>query len=324
MLSGPPSIRFIRGCNMFKYIVKRILLIIPVVIGITLFIYLLMDLAPGDPVSMILGTDATPEQVAEVRSELGLDQNVLVRYVNYMSSALQGDLGTSWVNSKPVLDEFLERFPNTLALAFSALAITIVFGLSFGTIAAVWQNKPIDGITLILALLFASMPTFWFGLMMQLLFALKLNWFPSMGVGTVKHLVLPAFALSLGTIANQVRMTRSSVLDVINMNYVRTARSKGAGEFKVIFHHVIRNALMPVVTNWGLTFATAFGGTIISETVFSIPGISSFLINAVKVRDVPVVMGNVIIVAIIVAMINLLIDFIYAFIDPRVKLGYVS
>lgn len=309
---------------MFKYIIKRILLIIPVVIGITLFIYLLLDLAPGDPVSMILGTDATPLQVAEVRRELGLDRNVFVRYIKYMISALQGDLGISWVNSKPVLNEFLERFPNTLALAFSALAITIVFGLSFGTIAAVRQNKPIDGITLILALLFASMPTFWFGLMMQLLFALKLNWFPAMGVGTVKHLVLPAVALSLGTIANQVRMTRSSVLDVINMNYVRTARSKGAGEFQVIFHHVLRNALMPVVTNWGLTFATAFGGTIISETVFSIPGISSLLINAVKVRDVPVVMGTVIIVAIIVAIINLLIDLIYAFIDPRVKLGYIS
>lgn len=309
---------------MIRYILKRLVLIIPVVIGITLFIYLLLDFAPGDPVSMILGTDATPEQVAEVRRELGLDQNVIVRYVSYMSSALRGDLGTSWVNSRPVLDEFLERFPNTLALAFSALAITIVFGLSFGTIAAVRQNKPIDGITLILALLFASMPTFWFGLMMQLLFALKLNLFPAMGVGSIRHLVLPAFALSLGTIANQVRMTRSSVLDVINMNYVRTARSKGAGEFRVIFRHVLRNALMPVVTNWGLTFATAFGGTIISETIFSIPGISSFLINAVKVRDVPVVMGTVIIVAVIVAVINLIIDLIYALIDPRVKLGYVA
>ncbi len=309
---------------MIRYILKRLVLIIPVVIGITLFIYLLLDFAPGDPVSMILGTDATPEQVAEVRRELGLDQNVIIRYVSYMSSALRGDLGTSWVNSRPVLDEFLERFPNTLALAFSALAITIVFGLSFGTIAAVRQNKPIDGITLILALLFASMPTFWFGLMMQLLFALKLNLFPAMGVGSIRHLVLPAFALSLGTIANQVRMTRSSVLDVINMNYVRTARSKGAGEFRVIFRHVLRNALMPVVTNWGLTFATAFGGTIISETIFSIPGISSFLINAVKVRDVPVVMGTVIIVAVIVAVINLIIDLVYALIDPRVKLGYVA
>lgn len=273
---------------------------------------------------MMLGTDASPEQVAQLRQELGLDQNVLVRYFHYMVSAVQGDFGVSWTNSQPVINEFLERFPNTLALAFSALAITIVFGLSFGTIAAVWQNKPIDGATLIAALLFASMPTFWFGLMLQLLFALKLGWFPAMGVGTIGHMVLPAVSLSLGTIANQIRMTRSSVLDVIDMNYVRTARAKGAGEFHVVFRHVIRNALMPVVTNWGLTFATAFGGTIISETVFSIPGISSFLINAVKVRDVPVVMGTVIIVAVIVAVINLFIDLVYAVIDPRVKLGYIS
>lgn len=307
---------------MLKYILKRILLIIPVVIGITLFIYLLLDLAPGDPITLMLGTDATPEEVTQLKEELGLDKNVFVRYFNYMSGAVRGDLGKSWFNSRPVINEFMERLPNTLALAFSALAITIVIGLTFGTLAAVEQNKPIDGITLIFALLFASMPTFWFGLMLQLIFALKLNWLPAMGVGTVKHMILPAVALSLGTIANQVRMTRSSILDVINMNYVRTARAKGAGEFRVIFHHVIRNALMPVVTNWGLTFATAFGGTIISETVFSIPGISSYLINAVKVRDIPVVMGTVIIVSIIVAAINLIIDIIYAFIDPRVKVGY--
>lgn len=309
---------------MLKYILKRLLLIIPVVIGITLFIYLLLDLAPGDPVSMILGTDATKEQVAELKAELGLDKNVLVRYVNFMGKAVQGDLGKSWMTSKPVTDEFMQRLPNTLSLAFSALAITIVIGLTFGTVAAVWQNTPIDGLTLILALVFASMPTFWFGLMLQILFSLKLKWFPAMGVGTWKHIVLPAVALSLGTIANQVRMTRSSILDVINMNYVRTARAKGAGEFRVVVHHVIRNALMPVVTNWGLTFATAFGGTIISETVFSVPGISSYLINAVKVRDVPVVMGTVIIVSVIVAVINLVIDIIYAVIDPRVKLGYLS
>ena len=309
---------------MLKYILKRLLLIIPVVIGITLFIYLLLDLAPGDPTTLILGTDATTEQIAELRSELGLDNNVFVRYFNYMSSAVKGDLGSSWYNSRPVIDEFMERLPNTLARAFSALAITIVFGLTFGTLAAVFQNRPIDGVTLVLALLFASMPSFWFGLMLQLIFCLKLQWLPAMGVGTIRHMILPATTLALGTIASQVRMTRSSILDVINMNYVRTARAKGAGEFRVVFHHVIRNALMPVVTNWGLTFATAFGGTIISETVFSIPGISSYLINAVKVRDIPVVMGTVIIVSIIVASINLIIDIIYAFIDPRVKAGYVG
>ena len=309
---------------MIIYIIKRILLIFPVLIGITLFIFLILALAPGDPVTMIMGSEVSMEEIAARRSEMGLDQNVFLRYIKYMTSVVQGDFGRSWLNARPVMLEFWQRFPNTLALALSSLSLTIVIGLSFGTIAAVWQNRPIDGITLLFALLFASMPTFWFGLMMQLFFALKLRWFPALGVGTIKHMVLPAVALSLATIANQIRMTRSSILDVINMDYVRTARSKGAGEFRVIFRHVIRNALMPVVTNWGLTFAVAFGGTIVTETIFSIPGIATYLINAVKGRDVPVVMGTIIIVAIIVAIINLIIDLIYAFIDPRVKLGYIS
>lgn len=309
---------------MLKYILKRLLLIIPVVIGITLFIYLLLDIGMGDPTALILGPDAPAEQVAALRAELGLDKSVFVRYFNYMYNAIQGDLGNSWYNSRPVIDEFLLRLPNTLALAFSALGITIVVGLTFGTLAAVRQNRPIDGITLIFALLFASMPSFWFGLILQIIFCLELQWLPPMGSGTFKHMILPATTLALGTIASQVRMTRSSILDVVNMNYIRTARAKGAGEFRVVFRHVIRNALMPVVTNWGLTFATAFGGTIISETVFSVPGISTFLINAVKVRDIPIVMGTVIIVSVIVALINLIIDIIYAFIDPRVKAGYVN
>ncbi len=309
---------------MLKYILKRLLLIIPVVIGITLFIYLLLDIGMGDPTALILGPDASAEQVAALRAELGLDKSVFVRYFNYMYNAIQGDLGNSWYNSRPVIDEFLLRLPNTLALAFSALGITIVIGLTFGTLAAIRQNRPIDGITLIFALLFASMPSFWFGLILQIIFCLELQWLPPMGSGTFKHMILPATTLALGTIASQVRMTRSSILDVVNMNYIRTARAKGAGEFRVVFRHVIRNALMPVVTNWGLTFATAFGGTIISETVFSVPGISTFLINAVKVRDIPIVMGTVIIVSVIVALINLIIDIIYAFIDPRVKAGYVN
>ncbi len=309
---------------MLKYILKRLLLIIPVVIGITLFIYLLLEIGMGDPTALILGPDASAEQVAALRAELGLDKSVFVRYFNYMYNAIQGDLGNSWYNSRPVIDEFLLRLPNTLALAFSALGITIVVGLTFGTLAAVRQNRPIDGITLIFALLFASMPSFWFGLILQIIFCLELQWLPPMGSGTFKHMILPATTLALGTIASQVRMTRSSILDVVNMNYIRTARAKGAGEFRVVFRHVIRNALMPVVTNWGLTFATAFGGTIISETVFSVPGISTFLINAVKVRDIPIVMGTVIIVSVIVALINLIIDIIYAFIDPRVKAGYVN
>jgi peptide/nickel transport system permease protein len=309
---------------MLKYLLKRILLIIPVVIGITLFIYVVLALAPGDPVSLMLGPDATPEQLAKLRHELGMDRGVIVRYLLYMKSVLSGDFGVSWLNGRPVLGEFILRIPHTFALAVNSLLITIVFGLSMGIIAAVKHNKPIDNATLVFALVFSSIPVFWCGLMFQIVFALKLGWLPSMGVGSIRHMILPALTLSMISLAGQVRMTRSSMLDVINLDYIRTARAKGAGEFRVIMGHAVRNALLPVVTNLGILFANAFGGAIVTETVFAIPGIGVYMINAAKARDVPIVMGVIIFVAIIVAVINLLTDLIYAFIDPRIKTGYMS
>jgi peptide/nickel transport system permease protein len=309
---------------MLKYIIKRILLVFPIVLGITFFIYAVLALAPGDPVSLILGPDATPEQIIAKRHDLGLDRNLVVRYFLYLESVFQGDFGNSWITGRSVMTEFIQRIPNTFALAVSSLIITLIFGLSFGVISAVQQNKPIDNLTLIFALVFSSIPTFWCGLMLQIVFALRLKWLPAMGVGSLRHLILPAITLSMISLAGQVRMTRSSMLDVINMDYVRTARSKGADEFHVIFRHVVRNGLLPVVTNLGIVFANAFGGAIVTETVFSIPGIGVYMINAAKARDAPIVMGVIIFVALIVALINLLVDLIYAFIDPRVKLGYMS
>jgi peptide/nickel transport system permease protein len=309
---------------MLKYILKRLLLVIPVVIGITFFVYVVLALAPGDPTVLMMGPDATPEQLAQMHHKLGMDRNVIVRYVIYMESVLRGDFGESWLNGRPVLGEFLQHIPNTFALAVDSLLITIVFGLSMGIIAAVRQNRPIDSVTLIFALVFSSIPTFWCGLMFQIIFGLKLGWLPIMGIGTVKHMVLPALTLSMISLAGQVRMTRSSMLDVINVDYIRTARAKGAAELRVIMRHAVRNGLLPVVTNLGIVFANAFGGAIVTETVFAIPGIGVYMINAAKARDVPIVMGVIIFVAIIVAVINLLTDLIYAVIDPRVRMGYVS
>ncbi|GHV39402.1 peptide ABC transporter permease [Spirochaetia bacterium] len=309
---------------MLKYIVKRILLIFPVVIGITFFIYAVLALAPGDPVALMLGPDSTLEQREAMAHELGLDGNLFARYFNYMKSVVQGNFGNSWLSGRSVMTEFQQRIPHTLALAVCSLVITLFFGLSFGIIAAVQQNRPIDNVTLVFALLFSSIPTFWCGLMLQLAFALHLKWLPAMGSGSLRHLILPAITLSMISLAGQVRMTRSSMLDVTNMDYVRTARSKGAGEFHIIMRHVVRNGLLPVVTNLGIVFANAFGGAIVTETVFSIPGIGTYMINAAKARDVPIVMGVIIFVALIVAVINLVVDLIYAFIDPRVKLGYMS
>ena len=309
---------------MLRYILKRILLIIPVVLGITFFIYIVLALAPGDPVTLMLGSDASQEQLTAMRHELGLDQNVFIRYLQYMKSVLRGNFGTSWLNGRPVLNEFIQRIPHTFALAVNSLIITIVFGISMGILAAARHNTLMDNMTLVFALVFSSIPSFWCGLMFQIIFALNLGWLPSMGVGSIRHMILPAFTLSMISLAGQVRMTRSSMLDVLNMDYIRTARAKGAGEFRVIIHHAFRNGLLPVVTNLGILFANAFGGAIVTETIFAIPGIGVYMINAAKARDVPIVMGVIIFVAIIVALINLVTDLIYAFIDPRVKIGYTS
>lgn len=309
---------------MGKYITKRLILVIPVIIGITLFVYLILALAPGDPASLILGLDATQDDLTAKRIELGLDKNVMVRYFRYMLSVVKGDFGTSWISGNSVVLEFQQRVINTFTLACVALGITTIFGITLGIVAAVRQNKPVDNITLGFALLFSSIPAFWFAMLMQILLAMHLGWFPSMGVGTMRHFILPALTLSAVGIAGQIRMTRSSMLDVIGQDYVRTARAKGANEFRVIVRHIVRNGLLPVITNAGITFAYTFGGAIVTETVFSIPGIGSLMINAAKTRDVPIVMGVIIFVAIFVALINLLVDVIYAFIDPRVKLGYTS
>jgi peptide/nickel transport system permease protein len=309
---------------MAKYIIRRILLIFPVIIGITLFIYLVLALAPGDPVSLMLGPDATPEQLQVKRIELGMDKNVFIRYLNYMKTVVQGDFGTSWISGKPVMLEFYQRVPHTLALACVTLMITVIMGIPSGVLAAVKQNRPIDTTTLVFALIFSSIPAFWLGMMIQILFALRLGWFPAMGAGTVRHVFLPALTLSLVNLAGQVRMTRSSMLDVINQDYVRTARAKGAGEWRVILGHVVRNGSLPVITNLGIAFTNAFGGAVVTEAVFSIPGIGSYMINAAKTRDIPIVMGIIIFVAIFVAVINLFVDLIYAIVDPRVKLGYMA
>ncbi|GHT70559.1 peptide ABC transporter permease [Spirochaetia bacterium] len=309
---------------MLKYIVKRILLIFPVIIGLTLFIYLVLSLAPGDPVTLIMGQDATQEQLQAKRVELGMDKPVIVQYFNYMRTIATGDFGNSWVTGRPVMTEFQQRAPHTLSLAIVTLMITVIVGIPFGVLSAAKQNTPIDSATLVFALIFSSIPAFWLGMLIQILFALKLGWFPAMGAGSLRHVILPALTLSMVNLASQVRMTRSSMLDVINQDYVRTAKAKGADGFRIILRHVMRNGSLPVITSLGIAFANAFGGAVVTEAVFSIPGIGSYMINGAKTRDIPIVMGVIIFVAIFVALVNLVVDLIYAFVDPRVKLGYMA
>jgi len=309
---------------MLKYVIKRLILIIPVIIGITLFIFLILTLAPGDPAAMIVGPDATLDELEAKRFELGMHLHPLHRYLNYMLGVLQGEWGTSWVTGNSVMDEFQQRVPNTFLLACMTLVLQTIMSIPLGITAAVNHNKPIDSITLVFALIFCSLPFFWFAMLMQITFALNLGLFPSMGAGTLRHFFLPALSLSVAGMAGGLRMCRASMLDVLNMDYVRTAHAKGAKGINVVRSHVIRNGMLPVVTGLGNGFASTFGGAIVTETVFSIPGIGIYMITATRTRDVPVVMGVIIFVAIFVAVVNLLVDLIYAVIDPRVKLGYKS
>lgn len=305
---------------MAKYIIKRLLMLIPVMIGITLFIYVILSLAPGDPVALILGPDATVEQMAAKRQELGLDKPVLVRYVNYMLGVLRGDFGTSWLSGFSVFDEFINRFPTTLTLGLMALGLAVIIGVPLGMVAAIRQNSVIDYATLVCAMLFSCLPGFWIGMMAQIYFCMKLGWFPVSGVGSFRHFVMPALALSLGMMASMIRLTRTSMLEVMNKDYVRTARAKGVAELKIYSVHVLRNGLLPVITQIGIGFAGIMGGAVVTESVFAIPGIGSYLINAVKSRDIPVVMGSIIFIGLFVGIVNLIVDFVYAFVDPRIKL----
>ncbi|WP_077610267.1 ABC transporter permease [Clostridium sp. Marseille-P2415] len=307
---------------MGKYILKRILLLIPVVIGITFFIFLIMSLAPGDPATLILGIDASPEQLEAKRIELGLRDPIIIRYIHYMINVLHGDFGDSWYNHYNVLTEFLTRLPNTMKLGMLAMLLSSLVGIPLGILTAVRQNGFVDYTALAAAMVFSSMPIFWFGLMAQMYIALKWKLLPATGAESFKYFILPAITLAAGQLAGQVRGTRTAMLDVIKQDYVRTARSKGASEKRVIFKHVVRNGMLPVVTHLGVSFATLIGGTTVTESVFAVPGVSTLLINAVKIRDVPVVMGIILIIACFVGIVNLLVDLLYAYIDPRVKLGY--
>ena len=305
---------------MLKYVLKRLLLLIPVVLGITFIIFVVLNLAPGDPAVQILGADATAEALAAKRAELGLDQPIVIQYIRYIAGVLQGDFGTSWLSGYEVLPEFLHRIPYTILLGSLSMFVSVIIGIPLGIIAAIRQYPFVDYASLALALVLFSLPSFWLAMMCQILFCLTLGWLPASGVGSLSHFVLPSITLGANILASQLRMTRTSMLDVIKQDYIRTARAKGADERRVVIHHVLRNGMLPVVTQVGISFASCMGGSVITETVFSIPGIGSLLINAVKGRDIPVVMGTLIFIAIFVGIINLIVDIIYAFIDPRVKL----
>ncbi len=307
---------------MLKYILKRLLMAIPVLLGVTFIVFTIMSFTPGDPVQTMLGDNYTQEAYDEITEELGLNDPFLVRYVNYVVDLVQGDMGVSYSTKRAVSDEIFSRFPATVRLAGAAIFLAVVFGIPLGVISATKQYSFFDSGSMFVALVGVSMPNFWLGIMLILLFAANLGWLPASGDKGFLALILPAVTLSANSLATITRMTRSSMLETIRMDYIRTARAKGLRESRVIIHHALRNAMIPVITSVGLQFGFALSGAVLVETVFSWPGIGRLLVDTIKLKDTPVVLGVVVVMAASFTVINLVIDILYACFDPRIRTQY--
>jgi ABC-type dipeptide/oligopeptide/nickel transport system permease component len=303
---------------MLTFVLRRLLLAVPVLLGVVFVIMLTIDLLPGDAVALMLGEHATPEAVAKLRDHLGLDKPFAVRYLDYVARVARGDLGRSIQQNRPVAAELADAWPATLQLTLAALAIATLLGVAAGVASAVWPNSVFDALARLGSLFGLSMPIFWTGLVLIVVFSLWLNWLPVGGAGTPAHLVLPAVTLALPSVAMLARMTRSAVLDVLREDYVRTARAKGVGEAWVLGRHALRNAFIPIVTLLGLQTGQLMGGAVLTETVFSWPGLGRLMVKAIFARDYVLLQGAVLVFALAFVVINLLVDLSYGLLDPRV------
>lgn len=308
---------------MAKYVIKRILYMIPVLLGVAFLVFTILSLTPGDPGSIILGITAKPEDIAALNAEFGYDQPFFVRFFNYIGDIIfHFDLGTSYSTRQPVINDILARFPNTFLLALLSMCVSSAIGISMGILSAVRQYSVMDHICVVVALVFASMPSFWLGLMLLILFSLKLGWLPSFGATSILHFILPTMTVSLTSAAGLLRLTRSAMLETVRQEYIRTAKAKGASNRRVIWKHALRNALLPVVTTLGGGFGASLGGAIIAETVFAMPGMGTLMTTAIRQKDVPMVMGATLFLAVLFSFVILIVDILYAFIDPRIKAKY--
>ncbi len=304
---------------MTTYIIRRLLMLIPILLGVSFLTFAIIKVTPGDPAQIMLGMRATPEKIAELHKTLHLDDPFLVQYTRYVWNALHGDLGRSIRGDTPVLDEIIKRFPSTLQLTLGALFVEIFFGITAGIIAATAKSRLVDGVTMVTALVALSIPEFWLAIVMIIVFGLQLKWVSVTGGPGLKNLILPSFCLGIGAAASIARLTRSSILEVAQEDYVRTARAKGLAERIVILGHILRNALIPVVTVLGLSFAGLLGGAVFIENVFARPGLGRFAINAIGARDFPQIQGMVLFTAVVYAVLNLAVDILYSVIDPRIR-----
>jgi len=307
---------------MAMYILKRILMLIPVIIGVAFLVFFILSLTPGDPIRIILGEEATPEAIEQLTQELGLDQPLIVQFFRYLVRLAQGDLGRSYITNRPVFGEIMNALPHTIELTIWSVAIGLVIAIPVGIISALKQYSVLDNISMVITLIGAAIPNFWFGLLLMLLFSLTLGLLPSSGVGTPMHMILPALTLGTTNAAIIARMTRSSMLEVIRQDYIRTAKSKGVRRGTIIRKHAFRNASIPIVTVIGLQFGGLLGGAVLTETVFSIPGLGILMVNSIRQMDTPMVLGSIIVFTVLFCVINLIVDLLYAFLDPRIKAAY--
>lgn len=304
---------------MLKFIAKRVLLLIPIVLGISFIIFSIMSLTPGDPARLALGDTADEAAVQAKREEWGLNDNFFMRYVKYIGGVVTGNFGRSYRTNEPVLKEIMARFPNTIRIAFLGIGLSVVFGVPLGMISAVRQYSIFDYVSRSVALLMTAVPAFWLGMMLRLLFSLRLDLLPASGADTPLHFILPAITLGASATATITRLTRSTMLEVIRQDYIRTARAKGAKEGRVIFRHVLRNGILPIITVVGMNIGVQLGGTVVIESVFGIPGLGQLMITSVRMKDVPLVIASVMFVAVTIGLANLIVDILYAYIDPRIK-----
>lgn len=302
---------------------------IPVIFFISVMVFTIMHLIPGDPAYVMLGEEASPEAVEALRKELGLDRSVPVQYMEWIKAALKGDLGRSIRNNEKILDAILDRLPVTAYLAVSAVLFSILIALPAGIIAGVRPKSLMDVAATVLAMGGIAMPSFWLGILLIFFFAFKLEWLPIMGYvspaedlwDSLRHMVLPAITLGASMAATNTRFIRSSMLEVMNKEYITTARSKGLREIEIIRGHALKNALIPVVTMLGLQMAMLLGGALIVETIFAIPGLGRLIVNAIFTQDFPMVQGIVLFMAVFVLTANFIVDILYSFLDPRIRLG---
>jgi peptide/nickel transport system permease protein len=304
---------------MSGYLLKRLLLAFPVLFGVSLVVFTMIRLIPGDPAQVMAGQAATEEVVREIRESLGLDRPIVVQYALFLGNAARGNLGHSLFNRAPVIEELAQRLPRTVRLALASMVVASLIGVPAGIISATRHLSWLDSLVMVLALAGVSMPVFWLGLNLILIFAVRLQWLPAIGHETWSHLILPAVTLGTASAAIIARMTRSAMLEVLRQDYVRTARAKGVAEPTVVQHHALRNALIPVVTVVGLQLGTLLSGAVLTETVFAWPGVGRLLVDAVLARDYPVIQGAVLLIATAFVALNVLVDMVYAALDPRIR-----